>query len=303
MSVFQFTTLNLTGLGRLGMGDIISNIAEQMRALGHEVIWNDDGFAIGDDVYVLIFESFFSVHIDALRQAHAEGAKIIIIATEKPGELGFNSGLTEELIVRQKNFAEATKYACAIWVTIPEWIPWYCKFRLPTAEVALGYAPGLVRSPEVGEIDHDFGFFGSMTPRRIKVLERLAREKVGDRRALVRYVQFESAEARDMQMARCKVIVQISHHEKMQILSGSRCCTALHIGRPVFAEHHAECGPWKDIIEFAHPDVFAQKAIQMLPRWREAFAEQFAKFKEIMPPEKCVGRTIKETLEPVEAIF
>ncbi len=294
--IFQFNTFNITAIGRLAMQDILSNIGRQMEALGHEMFWSDDGFAQGDDTYVILCEGFFDNHLEVMREAKVAGVKFIIFATETPSALGFNAGLTEEMRVRQRTFGEAAKCAVAIWYSSVGSGEWYAKFGLPVAHIELGYAPNSVRHPQ-NVLDHDFGFFGSLTKRRHAILRRVAREKIGDHRALVRYTQFESVEMRDAQMVRCRVILQIRPHEAMGRVSTSRCCTALHIGRPVIAEHHSHPGVWGEIIEFAHHDIFIQRAIRMHGRWEVAYAEQFARFKELLSPEKCVGLTIKETFE------
>ena len=279
------------------MQDILSNIARQLEALGHECYWADEGFAGGDDTYVLLTEGFFGNHLEVMRDACARGIKFIILATEAPGQTGFNAGLTDELIARQRTFPQAASYAHAIWCTIKDSVPWYSRFGRPAAHLELGYAPASVRHPEnPAGLDHDYGFFGSMTPRRYKMLHQFARSKVDGHRARVRYTSFETVHNRDAQMVRCRVILQIRPHEKMAMLSSSRCATALHIGRPVIAEHHVEVGAWKDIIEFAHPDVFTIKAAKMHARWEAAHAEQFERFRALLPPEKCVGETIRLTL-------
>lgn len=296
---FQFNTFNITGQGRLAMQDILSNIGRQMEALGHECFWSDDGFAAGPDTYCILTEGFFDNHIETMRQAQEAGVKFIILATEAPGLHGFNAGLTDELVVRQRTFWKAASHAHAIWATILNSVGWYSQFKIPCAYAELGYAPESVRHPEnLLGLDHDYGFFGSLTERRNKMLHAFARSTVDGHRARVRYVNFDTVQNRDSAMARCRVILQIRPHDQMAMLSTSRCATAMHIGRPVIAEHHKEPGVWKDIIEFAHPDVFILRAAKMHRRWEAAYAEQFAAFKAILPPEKCIGRTIALTLPP-----
>lgn len=294
---FQFNTFNITGLGRVAMQDIFSNICRQMEALGHEAFWTDDGFAHGDDAYVILTEGFFDTHLEVMKQAAESGVKFIIMGTEAPSKDGFNGGLTEELRVRQKTFYKAAEYAVAIWCTILNSVEWYSQFGKPAAFLDLGYAPASVRHPtNPAGLDHDYGFFGSITERRYKMLENFARSRVDGHKARVRAVSFDTVENRDSAMSRCRVVLQIRAHEKMAMLSTSRCSTALHIGRPVIAENHLDPGPWAEIIEFAHPDIFILKAARMHARWQEAHAEQFERFKRLLPPEACVGKTIAATL-------
>lgn len=295
MSTFQFSTFNVTPLGRRALEDIISNICRQLDSLGHKSYWCDEAFSLETDTYVVVFEGFLPPHIEFLRACRQDGAKIIIVGTEAPGAHGFNSGLTPELLLRQKLFPAAAHEAAAIWYTVPDSGRWYGTFGPPAAYLELGYAPASVRHP-AAQLDHDFGFFGSMTRRRWKLLQKFARASIGSRKATVRYAELIAGEERDAQMARARVMLQIRAHEKMQNLSTSRLCTAMHIGRPVIAEMHEDPGVWGRIIEFAHPAKFIDQAIDMSKRWQEAYEEQFARFKTLLPPEKCVGRAIEQTL-------
>lgn len=303
MFTFAFNTFNITGLGRLAMQDILSNFGRQMEALGHECFWSDDGFAAGPDTYCVLTEGFFDNHIETMRQAYEQGVKFIIIATEAPGLTGFNAGLTDELVVRQRTFGNAARYAHAIWHTLPDAGPWYSQFKIPTAHLEIGYSPNSVRHPEnPAGLDHDYGFFGSLTERRNKMLHAFARSTVDGHRARVRYVNFDSVQNRDAAMMRCRVVLQIGAHDKMNVLSTSRCATSLHIGRPIIAERHKNPGVWADIVELVHTDVFILRAAKMHARWEAAHAEQMERFKALLPPEKCIGRTIALTLpQPAEA--
>jgi hypothetical protein len=192
---------------------------------------------------------------------------------------------------------------------------WYGQFA-PSAYVELGYAPTLYR-PTQQEPEYQFGFFGSLTPRRLKVLRRLAKTVCpGVEKAVRVEATFATQEERDRIMRQAKVIVQVRKWEEMGLVSSSRCNTALHLGRPVVAEPHLLAEQWRDVIRFsphckkcqegqtirlgrndtcdACLQNFFNDALMMLTSWRGIHANQFAKFKVAMSPEACVGQAIRQ---------
>jgi hypothetical protein len=272
---------------------VISLIGRQLEALGHTVEWSNEGLYTAPGTCNILVEGFSEPHIDYMRQCKEAGGRIIIIATEEPTPTGFNHGIIEDMKRRQAIFPEAAKYADAIWHLVPGCTDWYGQFGAPAAFLDLGYSPKMVRSVDV-QLDHDFGFFGSITPRRQKIMQKFA-----DSGLKVRQIQFGSCAARDYEMSRCRVILQIRSHEQMGLISNSRCCTALHLGRPVIAEPHANPGKWTEIIEFAPIEFYMQRAVFMRKNWRDAYKAQFNKFKALLSPENCVGRTIENTMPDI----
>ena len=292
---FLINAANHNKLGQLSLQDVFSLIGRQLEALGHTVQWCNDGLYTGASTCNILLEGFAAPHIDSMRQCHEAGGKIIIIATEEPTPEGFNHGILPDMIRRQRVFPDAAQYADAIWYLVPGCQEWYGQFGTPAAHLDLGYSPGMVRRVGV-QVDHDFGFFGSITPRREQILMRVAASRIDGRRAKVRWVQFASCAERDAEISRCRVVLQLRAHEAMGLLSNSRCCTALHLGCPVIAEPHANPGAWPSIIEFASTDLLVHRAIKMRKSWREVHAAQLARFQHLLSPERCVGRALEATL-------
>ncbi len=220
----------------------------------------------------------------------------LILATEEPSPKGFNQGTQPEMVYRQKMFPEAAKFCDGIIHLVPgdHVTKWYSQFA-PAAPAELGYASTLVRSPQTDfEPDFEFGFYGSLSPRRLKLIKRLA-NRTGKVNAVRLVADFKTQKERDQEMRRAKVIIQIRKFKEMGLVSSSRCNTALCLGRPVVAEPHLLSHPWDEVIPFAQTEEgFLNLAMMMLTHWRGAHADQFAKFKARFPPEVCIGRALDQ---------
>ena len=267
-----------------------------MNALGHDAKWIPDNklFAGAGNGINIVIEGFSPWSIEAMAAAHQQGARFLILATEEPTEKGFNHGTQKEMVVRQEIFPEAAKHCDGILHLVPgEHVTrWYSQFGVPAAYADLGYARTLIR-PDAVQPEYDFGFYGSLTPRRLKILKRLAK-MIGTVKAVKLVVDFKTQDERDREMQRAKVIVQIRKFEEMGLVSSSRCATALSIGRPVVAEPHDLSYPWNEVVTFAKTmDGFYSAALTARAAWRGVHAAQFAKFKEKMSPEVCVGRALR----------
>ena len=82
----------------------------------------------------------------------------------------------------------------------------------------------------------------------------------------------------------------------MGLVSSSRCATALYLGRPVIAEPHdlALSHPWDKIVKFTHTEQeFLDLTRLTIPRWRDLYQSQLARFKELLPPEVCVAPALR----------
>ena len=191
------------------------------------------------------------------------------------------------MIDRQRVFPMAAKFADAIWCLVPGTEHWYGQFA-PAAHVELGYAPTLYR-PQRMVPDHDFGFYGSMSPRRRKIYQMFAKKMVTTMRLRV-IESLADSEHRDREMGRCRVILQIRASDKLGLVSSSRCATALHLGRPVVAEPHKLDGHWKDVVHFSKSlDDFVSDAIKVRAFWQSYHDKQLAQFRKLFSPERCIG--------------
>lgn len=294
MTQFVFNLWNHNKVGQRSLEDVIGIIGRQLQALGHTAVWDqkNEQFVTNEFGVNIVVEGFTESSIRTIAQLHERGARFIILATEEPTEKGFNHGTQVEMVKRQKMFPEAAKFCEGIIHLVPgEHITkWFGQFA-PAAYTELGYAPALVRKEDGVVPDFDFGFYGSVSPRRLKLLKKLA-NRTG--RTIKIMADFGTQADRDKQMRRARVILQIRKFEEMGLVSSSRCNTALCLGRPVVAEPHDLCKPWDEIVRFSHSqDGFFADAMMAWATWRGMHSQQMAKFKEKLPPELCIGAALK----------
>lgn len=284
-------------MGVRSLEDPMGIIGHQLRALGHKVVWQpkNDIFVAADSGYNIIIEGFTPYSTQVIANAHAQGARFICIATEEPTPKGFNHGRDREMVKRQAEFPNAAKFFDGILYLVPgdHVRDWFSQFA-PTAYVELGYAPTLPRPSDWIEPQFDFGFFGSVSTRRLKILKKLAKA-IGSEKAVRVEGTFPSQTERDRIMREARVIVQIRKHEEMGLVSSSRCNTALCLGRPVVAEPHLLSKPWDEIVKFsASLDAFYNDCLMARSMWKGLHASQMAKFRERLTPEFCIGRALRE---------
>lgn len=293
---FLVNMCNHSDLGQRSLEDVVGILGHQLRALGHQCIWNpkNDKFLTKESGINIMVEGFTDGSVAEMKTAHEKGARFIILATEEPTPKGFNYGTQPEMVKRQDKFPEAAQYCEGIIHLVPgEHVSkWYSQFA-PTSYTELGYAPTLVRTGDF-EPKFDFGFFGSLSYRRDRILHRLAKRS-GREYAVRVCADFPSQEDRDRQMREARVIVQVRKNEKLGLVSSSRCNTALCVGRPVLAEPHLLSKPWDEIVTFASDmDNFYAMALLMRGTWRGVHAAQMAKFKEKLSPELCIGKALAD---------
>lgn len=289
---FAFNLHNHNEIGQRSLEDVISIIGAQLKALGHYPVWDpkrqQEFVMSGINVIV---EGFTDYSIRTLTEARAGGARLLMIATEEPSDKGFNQGTQVEMVARQKKFCEAAPLFEGIIHLVPgeHVTKWYSQFA-PSAHTELGYAPSLVRKDDRIEPDFDFGFYGSLSRRRHRLLKWLA-NRTGKRIKIM--ADFGTQAERDREMRRARVLLQIRKFDEMGLVSSSRCNTALCIGRPVVAEPHELSRPWDEVVRFSPTqDAFVSDLMITWATWRGAHAAQFAKFKEKFPPEVCIGKAL-----------
>lgn len=297
MGMFLFNLFNHGEMGQRSLEDVIGIFGHQLRALGHTAVWNvaNDKFVTAAEGWNVIVEGFTPESIGVIAEAHNNGARFLILATEEPTERGFNHGTSAEMIMRQRTFAEGARFCDGIFHLVPgDGITAWYKQHAPAAYVELGYAPTLIRPADGIDPDYDFGFFGSVSPRRLALLKRLAR-RAGTEKAVKIVGDFATQADRDRDMRRAKVILQIRKFDAMGLVSSSRCNTALSIGRPVVAEPHALSKPWDEVVHFSKSeDAFISDALAMRGMWKGIHAGQFRRFVDKFSPEVCVGAALRK---------
>ena len=297
MTQFSFWLGNHNATGQRSLEDVIGIVGHQLRALGHTAVWEkaNDKWVSRESGINVIVEGFTPSVIEVIARGHAQGARYLCLATEEPTPKGFNHGRDAEMVMRQKTFQDAMPLFEGILHLVPgEGVTsWYSQFA-PAAYVELGYASSLIRQGDLAEPDYDFGFFGSLSYRRLKILKRLAK-RIGTDKAVKIVGDFATQDDRDKQMRRARVILQIRKHEEMGLVSSSRCNTSLSIGRPVVAEPHALSKPWDEIVRFSPTlESFYDTAILVRAMWRQVHAQQLDALKRRLPPEVCVGEPLRK---------
>jgi hypothetical protein len=289
----RFSTYNHSAIGRRSIEDVIDIIGQQLRALGHEVEWQDDNFIDQEHGLNIVFESFDETSLAELKRVYNLGCRFLMIATEEPTEKGFNYGATLHLTQRQKIFPRVAELCEGIFHLIPgEHITgWYGQYA-PAAQAELGWSPGIMKPDRNPNPRWDFGFFGGVTRRREKMLKKLSR--IGGIRL---EGAFRTQEERDAAMQDAKIIVQIRGQEYLGLVSSSRCVTSLALGRPVLAEPHKLSKPWDEVVRFASTlEEFYATAALMRSMWRGIYQQQLAKFKARLSPEFCWGEPLRKVL-------
>lgn len=294
---FSVWLANHSKLGQRSLEDVVGIVGHQLRALGHAVVWDESNqyFITGPGRYNLLVEGFTPPVVEIIAQYHAQGARFLCLATEEPSALGFNQGTQREMTMRQEMFPAIAPYLDGILHLVPgqHVTDWYGQFA-PTAYVELGYAPTLVRRETQRDPPFAFGFYGSVSERRLKLLKKLAK-RVGLPKAVRVVADFKTQTERDAVMQEAKVIVQLRKFDAMGLVSSSRCNTALCLGRPVVAEPHDLSKPWDEVIDFAEQKGdFVNLAMATLANWRSVHARQFGAFRAKFTPEYCVGRALTE---------
>ena len=306
---FSFFIAPHNDVGQQSLHDVMGIIGHQLRALGHKAVFDErnakhnpndqtkDAFVIvGPGRINVMIEGFSPSWIEFMAKAKVAGARFLIIATEEPTPKGFNWGTQKEMVRRQELFPEAAKHCEGILHLVPgeHVTKWYGQFA-PAAQAELGYAPTLLR-PQGPQPEFEYGFFGSVTPRRAKILKRIAKDCAKGIEKAVRVIaDFPDQATRDREMKRSKVILQLRKFEAMGLVSSSRCNTALMLGRPVVAEPHTLVHPWSGVIDFPRTmDHFFEQAWAARLNWQSLWKIQLEKFKVQMNPQFCIGAPLEK---------
>lgn len=295
---FIVNMFNHNLMGQRSLEDVIGIFGKQLRQLGHEAVWDPSNSKFVSYEYGVnvIVEGFTPSSIAAIAEAYRHGCRFLCLATEEPVEgKGFNHGKEREMVERQKVFPYAMPYFEGILHLVPgqHVTDWYSKLK-PAAYVELGYADSLVRFNPAIKPTFDYGFYGSITKRRMKLLKQLAR-KIGSDKAVRIMGDFQSQNERDAVMQEARVIIQLRKYDEMGLVSSSRCNTALMIGRPVIAEPHLLSRPWDEVIKFCDSiDEMMSLAIMYRINWQSQHRQQFEKFKKLFTPERCVLEPLKQ---------
>lgn len=302
MTKFLVNLWNHNKAGQRSLEDVVGIFGHQLRTFGHEIVWDENNnkwytlnMPDGSTGYNVVVEGFTPGSVQHLKEGYERGARYICLATEEPTPKGFNWGNQEEMRKRQILFAEAAPYFESILYLVPGKFvhDWYSQFA-PSAYVELGYAPTLYR-PTWDEPEFEFGFYGSLSKRRLQILKKLTSRMYNYPKAVRIVADFATQLERDKEMRKCKIILQLRKFESMGLVSSSRCNTALHLGRPVICEPHQLSKPWDEVVTFTNSmEEFFAVALVRRSTWKGLWADQFEKFRAKFSPDHCVGRALRE---------
>lgn len=289
---------NHNEMGKRSLEDVVGIWGHQMRALGHQVIWDtgNNKWLKKDTGINVVVEGFTPGSIEIIKTGYEQGARFLMLATEEPTPKGFNWGVQEEMAMRQRTFPHAARYFEGILHLVPgqHITEWFSQFA-PSHYVELGYAPTLYRPRNVVP-QYEFGFYGSLSGRRLKILKRLAARMNNIQNAIRIVADFSTQDDRDREMSNCKIILQLRKFDKMGLVSSSRCNTALHLGRPVICEPHELSKPWDEVVKFTSTmEEFYATALCYRSCWQGLWHDQFDRFKAKFNPRVCAA-------EPMAAI-
>lgn len=82
------------------------------------------------------------------------------------------------------------------------------------------------------EILYDVGFCGSSSPRRQLIIDQLKSAGL-----TVRFIENIHGDARDQELAKCRVLINIHYGDDFKIFELARCEPWLRVGVPVISEH------------------------------------------------------------------
>ena len=301
MAHYNFCLYNHDEIGASTLDDLVEAVGHQLHDLGHTVCRTDFGLHHPPTINI-IFEGFCSlltVH-ELKRAKDAMGARIWLMNTERPSTNGFNnwSG-NHPMAIRWRMLPEALKWIDGVSCLVPGAASVIKKLHPNTVDMELGYSPSRVDKIDV-EPEWDYVFFGLFSERRKEIIRKL--EKGG---LSVKYnaeawnnpfKSFVDRNVRDDWTRRSRGVLHIKQQANWQIVSNSRCCTAIHLRRGVMSDpHNAPESAYQKIIRSSRTHgSFVDDCITFRDNWREEATRQMDAMKTILPPEACVGAAIKK---------
>lgn len=310
--------------GRLGAATLLDNtdaIAWAANDLGiTSSYWNDVrspyDIVIDPNVLNVVVEWFGHISGSELLRAIDAGARVALIASERPTPGRWNNEPGLRATKRWEWFRRVAPKCEALWCFVPGAADVLKRYNPNAAQLEVGYSASRAAAtePDTTEPEFDVGFFGGLTDRRKNVLRYLTAKGYsvhtlsrGDkdlRKALD--ADYGDRTVRQREMRRCKVMIYPLPFEwnpamgkaGWGIFSASRGVTAMHdCMRPIVSEP-TPATPWRDVATFAEAaNGFAlTKALgPVIRNWKDVYAEQFAKFKTQFAPERTLLPCLEAT--------
>lgn len=301
MAHYNFCLYNHNEMGALSLDDLVEAIGHQLHDLGHTVTRTDFGFYHPPTINI-IFEGFDNLQtIGELKRGKDTAAvRVWLINTERPSSQGFNNWSGDHpMAVRWRLLPEVLKYVDGVSCLASGAASVIKKIYPNTVDMELGYSVSRVDKIDI-EPTYDYVFFGLFTDRRKEIIRKL--EKAGcsvlyNKKAWDNILDsFVDGKTRDEWTRLSRGVLHIKQQSNWQIISNSRCCTAIHLRRGVMSDpHNAPESAYQNIIRFSRSHAsFVDDALAFRENWREEATRQMEAMKTILPPEACVGAAIKQ---------
>lgn len=292
--IFNLSKCNHSGLGAFSLGDIYAIMKAQLEDLGHRVMM-DDAQIYAPPVVNVIVENFDDASLDMLRRVQSTGSRIVVVATEGVGRHGFagyderhNHGL------RKQRYGEALKFAEAQWVLVPHELEWYARHHMNTTVVELGYSKRLESAVKI-EPQYDFSIFGGMMPYRREMVMALR-----DKATVLAPLKGQNGapnyllpKHRDEMVQAAKFSLHLKQDHDWRVISASRCCTSLHLGRALISDRIDSHSPFQPVLySVKSRETFIEEALALLPNWQVEYERQMGEFRKL-DAEHCLGAAVR----------
>ena len=283
---FHFFTGNHNAVGRLTLIDMIEWVETGLQELGHYVTI---GNKLAPDAINLIWENSRHGHGKSLQES---GVVYGLVCTEVPDGSGFNWRRDGTWAERWEAFPEIAEGAAFIWSAIEAPVSEYSRF-CPASYLEFGFSERLVPFEARWEPEHDFGFYGILTPYRRAVLEKLSRNcgvrvssRILSHHEMLRFI------------AQCRIGVCLKQSLEWPVPSFTRFGRLLHFRRGIAAEHTPIQTRQSALVPAARPnDDFAEFCLERLNgQWQRDADEAFERYRALMPMRQIMEQLLDETI-------
>ena len=240
--------------------DPLRALLYSLESLGHDVIVQKDTMSKDRVNIISLGERLTMQDIDKII---ASKVPYIVYQTEVFTDegLNFQEGLTKEFCVeKQERYLKLCRNALMVWECFDFNQKYLQNLGIESHIIYHGYHPKLEGLPKKEKLDIDICFFGSITPYRIQVLQKLAKKKIN-----VSILQFEPPLFRDETLRRSKINLSIRANDTtMSHLPHFRVLTALYHNTMTISEQARGQDWMKDMMEMVPIDDFVESVASAL---------------------------------------
>lgn len=246
----------------------------------------------------LFFEYFQPGMGGFFRELRDSGYQVGVVALENFDGGGFNGLRTPEWQARFQGFLEVSAEVDFLWAGFAGSVPFYAS-RAPTSFLELGFSARLLPSEPPEEPAHAVGFWGKLSPHRLRLLKEIDRYF-----PLHLPGSFVTGEDLEAYLASIRVGVLICPSESWEGPSPNRFGRLTLSGRAALSEatpaHLAEEGP-QGIVQLVPAPAPGEDLLEMLEvfvsgQWRRRATEAMERYRSEFPMGEIMERMLDETL-------